>query len=104
MKITVFGRKKQTGEGKSFTSFIAKLQRTDGSTLTAQVKFREECGQPKLEECPIIIEFDKKDANLADREYIREDTGELAKSYTLWITSWKRSEEIYVDHSLEDFE
>ncbi len=104
MKVTVFGKKKTTSEGKSFTAFVAKLNRKDGSTLTASVKFREECGQPKLEECPCNLEIEKKDANLAERTYTREDTGEDAKSYTLWVSKWKRSEEVYVDHSLDDFE
>lgn len=104
MKVTVFGKKKTTNEGKSFTAYVAKLQRKDGSELTASVKFREECGQPKLEECPMNIEFEKKYANLAERTYTREDTGEDAKSYTLWISAWKPSKEAYVDHSLDDFE
>lgn len=104
MKITVYGKKKTASDGKSFAAFIARLTRKDGSTLSASVKFRDECGQPKLDECPINIEFDKKDANLSDRIYIREDTGEEATSYTLWISAWQRSKDIFVDHSLDDFE
>lgn len=104
MEVTIFGKKKTTGEGKSFAAFIAKLTKKDGSSVTASVRFREDCGQPKLEECPLNIEFDKKTANLATRTYTREDTGEDATSYTLWISAWKRSANVYVDHSLDEFE
>lgn len=104
MNLTVFGKKKQTKEGKSFTAFVAKMTKLDGSVLTASVKFREECGQPKLEECPCNIIVNKEDANLAERTYTRADTGEEAVSYTLWVSKWERSSEPYVDHSLDDFE
>lgn len=104
MKVTVFGKKKTTAEGKAFTAYVAKLTRKDGTDLTASVKFREDCGQPKLEECPINIEFEKADGNLSSRSYVREDTGEEALSYTLWVRKWKPSADIYVDHSLDDFE
>ena len=67
-------------------------------------KFREDCGQPKAEDCPMIIEFDKTDANIAERTYTREDTGDDAVAYTLWISNWKKSSEEYVDHSMDDFE
>lgn len=106
MEITIYAKKKQTTEGKTFTAFLAKLNKKDGSTVTASVKFREDCGQPKLEECPmnIIIEDKKRDANMSTRTYTREDTGEDATSYTLWINAWKRSANVYEDHSLDDFE
>lgn len=104
MKVTIFGKKKTTAEGKSFAAFIAKLTRKDGTTVTASVRFTQECEQPKLDECPLNIEFEKTAANLAERTYTREDTGEDAKSYTLWISDWKRSADVYEDHSLDDFE
>lgn len=104
MEITIYGKKKQTQDGKSFAAFITRLTRKDGSSITASVKFREDCGQPKLEECPVNIIFDKGKANLSDRTYTREDTGEDAKSYTLWINEWERSKNKFVDHSLDDFE
>lgn len=104
MKVTVFGKKKTSKDGKSFVAYVAKLNRKDGSTLTASVKFREDCGAPRLEDCPVNIEFDKASANLATRTYVREDTGEEGTSYTLWVSNWKESEEVYMDHSLDDFE
>lgn len=104
MKVTVFGKKKTSRDGKSFIAYVARLTRKDGSELTASVKFREDCGAPKLEDCPMNIEFAKGDANLASRTYVREDTGEEGTAYTLWVSRWDPSAEVYVDHSLDDFE
>jgi len=108
MKALVFGKKRQTKEGKTFTAYVTKLTKKDGSELTASVRFREECGAPKLEECPCYIEFDKKDANMSFKtmEVADNETGEIktVDSNTLWIQKWNMSAEKYVDHSLDDFE
>lgn len=104
MKATIFAKKKKTREGRTFTAYVTRLTRKDGTEVSMSAKFREDCGQPKPEECPLIIEFDKADANIAERSYIREDTGEEAAAYTLWISAWKKSDEEYIDHSMDDFE
>lgn len=103
MEITVFAKKRRTSEGKEFPSFIATLTRKDGSAQTVQVKFREDCGTPKADKCPMNIKFDKRDANLSSRDYTREDTGEVATSYTLWVNKWVEGAP-YIDKSLDDFE
>lgn len=103
MEITVFAKKRKTSDGKSFFGYISTLTRKDGESITVSVKFRDDCGAPKPEKCPVNIEFDKKHANLSSREYIREDSGEIATSYTLWVNEWKQGAE-YVDKSLDDFE
>lgn len=105
MKATIFAKKKKTKEGRTFTAYVTRLtNKATGSEVSMAVKFREDCGQPKPEECPMIIEFDKNKANRTERTYTREDTGEDAVAYTLWISEWKKSNEVYVDHSLDDFE
>lgn len=107
MKVLIFGKKRQTKDGKAFTAYVSKLPKKDGTDLTVGVKFREECGSPKLEECPLYIEVDKKDANLDSktREITTED-GEIkdVMSYTLWVQKWERSPEKYEDHSLDDID
>lgn len=104
MEITVFAKKRTSSDGKPFTSYLARLIKKTGEAITCKVKFREECGQPKAEECPLNITFDKRDANIDSKVYQKEDTGEDAISYTLWVSAWKRSENVYEDHSLDDFE
>jgi hypothetical protein len=107
MKVLVFAKKRQTKEGKSFTAYVSKLVKKDGSELTAGVKFREDCGAPKAEDCPCYIEFEKKDGNLSTKKFESlNDDGELEvkEQHTLWISSWKKSDEVYVDTSLDDFE
>lgn len=107
MKVLVFGKKRQTKDGKSFTAYVTKMAKRDGSELTAGVKFREECGAPKLEECPCYIEVNKSDANLATRTAeITTADGEIrdVTQYTLWVSAWRKSDEVYVDHSLDEFD
>lgn len=104
MKVSVFAKKKQTKEGKNFTAYIGKLEKKDGTTITASIRFREECGSPKVEECPCNIEFDKKDGNLVVSVYTDQETGLDRNSYTLWIQNWEMSKTPYEDHSLDEFE
>lgn len=108
MKVLVFAKKRQTKDGKAFTAYVTKMTKKDGSDLTAGVKFREECGSPKADECPCYLLIDKLDANLSKRvrEEVDAESGEIRDrvSYTLWVSDWKKSDEEYVDHSLDDFE
>lgn len=108
MKVLVFGKKRQTKDGKNFTSYVTKLTKKDGDEVSMSVKFREECGAPKLEETPCYIELDKNNANIATKkiEVTDEESGEIreVESKTLWIQDWTMSNEKYVDHSLDDFE
>lgn len=107
MKVLLFAKKRQTKDGKNFTAYVSRLPRKDGSELTVGVKFREECGAPKLEECPCYILVDKKAANLDTRtKEIIMDDGEIkeVENNTLWVSAWEMSPEKYEDHSLDEFE
>lgn len=104
MLITVFAKKCQSSEGKTFYKFLATLTNTKtGEDLPVQVKFREAAGNPDPRKCPMNITFDKKAANLAKREYTREDTGEIKTAHTLWVMEWQEGP-AYVDTSLDDYE
>lgn len=103
MEITIYAKKRTTAEGKSFYSYLSTLTRRDGTKQTVSVKFRDECGNPKPENCPMNVKFDKGSANMATREFVREDTGEVGTSYTLWVSVWEPGTP-FVDHSLDDFE
>lgn len=103
MEITIYAKKRTTTEGKSFYSYLSTLTRKDGTKQTVSVKFRDECGNPKPENCPMNVKFDKINANMATREFVRDDTGEVGTSYTLWVAAWEPGTP-FVDHSLDDFE
>ena len=103
MEITIFAKKRTASDGKSFYSYLSTLTRKDGTKQTVSVKFRDEAGNPKPEKCPMNIKFDRGSANVATKEFIREDTGEHATSYTLWVSAWEPGAP-FVDHSLDDFE
>jgi hypothetical protein len=103
MEIAIFAKKRTTADGKTFFSYLSTLTRKDGTKQTVSVKFRDEAGNPKPENCPMNIKFEKGSANMATREFIREDTGETGLSYTLWVSRWEPGAP-FVDHSLDDFE
>lgn len=102
MKLTVFAKKIQLEGKKSFVRYLTTLKRKDGSELKVAVKFREECGEPKPENCPCNIIVDKAHANLNAQEYTAKD-GLPAISYTMWVSAWSEGE-AYVDNSLDEFE
>ena len=107
MKALIFAQKKQTKEGKPFNTYLARLTKKDGEEIVVEAKFREECGNPKADKCPMYIEYDREDANLSEKKekYI-DEVGEEKEVVRrrLWISKYTESEEKYVDHSLDDFE
>ena len=104
MEITVFSKKRQGQDGRSFDSYIGRLHKKDGTELTVGIQFRKECGNPKAELCPMNIIVDKSNANLSTKVIgTNEDTGEAIFGHTLWISKWTEGPK-YVDHSLDDFE
>ncbi len=91
MKVTVFAKERESSDGRKFTTYIAKLQKKDGSKVTTTVKFREGAGNPDPKGCPCIIDVDKKDCNY------------VVVSNTLWVSKWTKSKEEYRDTSMDDF-
>lgn len=102
MEITIYSKKRHRADGKDFYIYFSTLFRPDGSNQPVTVKFRECCGNPKPEKCPMNITFEKKDANLHSHEFVREDTGETGIQYTLWISDWTEGSP-FIDHSLDEF-
>lgn len=102
MKITVYAKKRTTEEGKTFYSYLSTLTRKDGTPQVVTVKFRDECGSPRADKCPMNIDVPKSCANLSQKRYERKD-GTVGTSYTLWVSAWDEGE-AYVDHSLDEFD
>ena len=102
-EITIFAKKRNSSDGRVFFTYLTTLKRNDGTEQTMSVKFRENCGKPKAEDCPMNIIIEKEDANIAKKQRTREDTGEIYTAYTLWINAWKKGSE-YVDRSLDEFD
>lgn len=103
MQITIFAKRRQTKEGKTFYNYLASLTNKEGNEIPCQVKFRDGAGQPKPELCPMNIIFDKKSANFSTKEYTDPTTAEVRKSNVLWVSKWEQGSD-YVDHSLDDFD
>lgn len=104
MEIGIFAKKRTTRDGKrEFYSYLTTLTRKDGSTQTVTVKFRDECGKPKPEDCPMNIKLDRSHVNMSHDNFLREDTGEMSVSYTLWVSAWEPGSP-WVDTSLDEFD
>lgn len=110
MEITIFAKKRNTKEGKVFYNFLTTLTKKDGSTRVCTVKFRDEAGTPKAEQCPMNIIVEKDGCNLSSRKFSRQvvddSTGELSteqgEALTLWLSKWAPGTP-YVDHSMDDY-
>lgn len=106
MKLAIFAKKLTTKQGKPFTKYFTTLTKKNGEEIMVQVKFREECGAPKQEECPMNIVVDKTDCNYREKTsaYTDEDgnEGEFTEK-TLWVSAWTMGEP-YVDTSMDEFE
>lgn len=103
MEIAVFSKRRQNKEGKNYNIYIARLTKKNGEVVPVRLKFREECGSPRAEECPMNIQVKKENANMIVSDYVREDTGEVGTSYTMWVSDWQPGAP-YVDTSLDDFD
>ena len=103
MELTIFAKKRTSADGKKFYTYLTTMTKKDGTEQTVAVKFREECGGPKPDKCPINIVVDKRFANLSHRDFVREDTGEAGTSHTLWVSEWQEGK-AYVDTSLDEYE
>lgn len=101
MEITVFAKKKQTKQGKTFFTYLTTLKKKDGTEDKMEVKFRDECGVP--EKFPVNIIVNKDQCNISKKMKNREDTGEIFEVKTLWITAWSAGSE-YVDTSLDEYD
>lgn len=110
MEITIFAKKRNTKEGKVFYNFLTTLTKKDGTNQVCTVKFRDEAGTPKAEQCPMNIRVQKDGCNLSSKKFQRqvvdETTGELSteqgEALTLWISKWAQGQP-YVDHSMDDY-
>lgn len=102
MEITIFSKKRQSRDGRTFYNFISTLTDRNGNEKTMQVKFREEGGTPKPEKCPMNILISKTDCNISKRRYKDKD-GLECEALTLWISRWEPGT-VYIDHSTDDYD
>lgn len=105
MKIAIFAKRKTKNDEKKtpFYIYLSSLTNKEtGEVMPVRVKFRDECGKPDPNKCPMFIQFDKKNANLQLETYVTDD-GEERTVRNLWIAKWDNAGE-YVDTSLDEFE
>lgn len=106
MKLAIFAKKRQViedGKARDFYTYLTTLvNKTTGEPLSVQVKFREACGAPDPQKCPMFINVEKTKMNLSWDKYTN-DEGEEMQAAKLWVTEWQHGGE-FVDHSLDEFD
>lgn len=102
MEITIFAKNCRSKDGRNFVKYVARLTKKDGTKIPAQVKIPEE-KRPYPAECPMNIIIEKGKANLSEKHYVNESTGEMHTRYELWVSDYTKGKP-YVDHSLDDFD
>jgi hypothetical protein len=104
MKTTVFAKRIKSHDGKSFTIFVTNLERKDGTQQYMKLMYTGKDKNKRFDSdaCPMVIEFDRQSANVSTTTYT-DKNGEERKSYTLWLKDYRRLNEQFVDHSLDDF-
>ena len=112
MKLSVFAKRRQSQDTDSKTGAITLrdfwtylttlVNKSTGEVVPVQIKFRQACGAPEPQKCPMFIEVPKDKANLSWEKYVNED-GEEMQAAKMWVCEWSPAGE-FVDHSLDDFE
>ena len=107
MILNVFAKKRTTKDKKIFYNYLTTLTKKDGEQETVQLKFRDDCGQPKADDCPRCIEVKKENANLVKRMITtpgnNESEGTTVEDRKLWVSAWE-DKGAYVDHSLDEYD
>lgn len=104
MKTTIFAKRIKSHDGKSFTIFVTNLERKDGTKQYMKVMYTGKDKNKNFDSdtCPMVIEFDRQSANVSKTSY-KDRNGEERLTYTLWIKDYRKLNEMFVDHSLDDF-
>lgn len=102
MEITVFAKKRNRKDGKTFFSYLARLTKKTGEVITATVRFRDTAPVMKPETCPCIIIVDKTNCQFSSK-LITADNGKEYISNTLWIADYAKSDKPYIDTSMDEF-
>ena len=109
MQKVIYAKKRRThgdenNKSREFYTYLTQcVRKSTGETFTAEVKFRMDCGAPKGEDCPLVIEIPKGGANLTKHEFTDSETGEMRASNTIWISAYTVVGK-YVDTSMDDIE
>lgn len=100
MRLTVFAKTMKSKEDRKFRVYLSRLTKTSGEEVPIRIQWGE--GVPIPSTFPIIINVEKKNANLSVRKYTDKD-GNESLSHTLWVNEYTPTGEEYVDHSLDEY-
>ena len=89
MKIKVFAKRLY---GEKFVYLSALVRKEDGERLPVEVRFRRSCGKPDPDDCPVMIEVERKNCDLTFEEYTNR-YNEQCKAAKLWVRDYEICED-----------
>ena len=100
LTLNVFKKERATKEGRKFNAYLTRIvNKATGEEISASLKFEENVDVPK--EFPVRIDI--INGSVSTRKFVDEKTNEEKTGYTVWVREWKKSDEEYVDNSLNDW-
>ena len=100
LTLNVFKKERATKEGRKFNAYLTRItNKATGEEISAGLKFEENVDVPK--EFPVRI--DVTNGSVSTRKFVDEKTNEEKIGYTVWVREWKKSDEEYVDNSLNEW-
>lgn len=99
--LNVFKKTRTTKEGKTFPAYITRIvNKSTGEEISASLKFEEDVDTPKDKDFPIRI--DVLNGSVSSRKFT-DNKGEERIGYTVWVREWKKSDEPFVDNSMDEW-
>lgn len=99
--LNVFKKTRTTKEGKPFPAYITRIvNKATGEEVTASLKFEEDVDTPKDKDFPIRINV--LEGSISSRKFTDKDGVEKV-GYTVWVRDWKKSDEVFVDKSMDEW-
>lgn len=102
MELTIFCKTMKKKDGGTYPRYISRLTKKNGEEVSFAVKFEQEAGQPKPENCPCIISVEKEDASYSEKKKTR-DNGSTVIQREMFIKKWSKTDKEWVDNSMDAF-
>lgn len=102
MELTIFCKTMKKKDGGTYPRYISRLSKKNGEEVSFAVKFEQEAGQPKPENCPCIINVEKEDASYSEKKKTR-DNGSTVIQREMYIKKWSKLDKEWVDNSMDAF-
>lgn len=99
LTLNVFKKERTTKEGKKFPGYLTRItNKESGEMVSASLKFEDGVDVPKT----FPIRIDVIEGSVSNRTFT-DKNGEEKTGYTVWVRNWKKSDDEFVDNSLNEW-